>query len=223
MKCCVGKSLVRPLDISNLAESTDGMSCTKINLKLDLNQNDIMAKKKVYHVGDEVRVIVPQFVERVGYPLTKKIVKQTLITKEDEKAIYDLLNRYYSASAVSPIMIDVTPDKNYEAILEVIAGVVMRKNSWGGKNRSLHLVEKAELINRTARVLSKKVVQTGEYVAGKSYSDYWTGEVDYEPAYLSNRKDYVLLKLYLPTYNIGTTDDEYWIQESNVIPYTYGE
>lgn len=181
-------------------------------------------KKKVYHVGDEIRIVTPSFVERVGYPLTKKIVKETLIQKEDTDAINALLSRYYPPK--SPLIFEGQgQDKNFDEILDVIAGVIMRRKGWGGKQRSLHLIEKLEFKDRTCRVLEKKVVQTGEYVDGWSSYDSYSGEHDSVPACLSNRKDFVLLKVYLiPDRNtIGSSFDEYWIQEQNVIPFDYNE
>jgi len=51
-----------------------------------------MSKRKdVIRDGDYVRIITPNIFVRSGYPLTKKIVMDTLITKEQKEAVVQML------------------------------------------------------------------------------------------------------------------------------------
>lgn len=86
---------------------------------------------------------------------------------------------------------------------------ILKKNGFGGKERSIHTKNRPELKDKILRVLDKKVVKTGIYNYGWGYGD------DYDPPYLGNEKSHIIL-------SICITDgffEEFRIEEKNVEKY----
>lgn len=163
-------------------------------------------------VNDRVRIINPIVFVRCGYPLTKEVVKSIYITKEQKEAITTILNKSFGLN-VSPSLISQDPkaDDNiiyseayymgnlaYTQIMDVMAGIVIQRKGWGGKERKIYTKEYPELLNATGRVLNKNIVKTGEYDAGKGYYSHSTyGEVDYDPPSLKNALSHVILDIWI--------------------------
>lgn len=151
-------------------------------------------------VQDKIRIINPQIFVRCGYPLSKKIVKETIITAEQKEAIHTLLDKFNIRRPLDSTLFlrhDKQDNKkwgSYDKILDVLASAVLFQNCFGGKQRQVFSEEVPELKDVHARVLGRRVVKTGKYYAPYSGYDSWTGEYDYEPGGLSDMKTHVILE-----------------------------
>lgn len=192
-------------------------------------------KIKAIRPSDKVRIINPDIIERWGYPLTTQMVKDTMITQEHKDSIYAMLSKFrggYPQRTLIPLFgndgLTVSDyDETYEKVLTVMAYDMVRKQGFGGKDRKLYIKQRESLRNKTAQVLQRKVVKTGKYHPGGGYQDYYSGEYDYEPAYLENEKTHVLYKIYLdwgqdicPEIN---DSGGVWIEKTNVEKITNNE
>lgn len=164
-----------------------------------------MSKRKdIIRVGDRVKIVVPDVVVRVGYPLTKADMMKRQ-TPEQLQAIRDMFKSFNvrlkmdSISALGLGEADRDMERLYEKIRYAMAGEMLAQAGWGGKQRRIHTYTLKAIKGLLATVDARRVVKTGDYNRGCSSQDYW-GEYDYDPAYLSNEKSHVLYKLYVDGY-----------------------
>lgn len=139
----------------------------------------------VFRVGDAVRVVVPAFVKRVGYP--KSVADYLPAVQHHAKALNAL---FATLSPGKPMPSDfLRKGVEYE-----LAHVLARQDRFGGTTRSIHLVEVPEYAGRVCRVLKMGTAMTGEYERGGGVGE------DYEPNALANRKARRLatLDIFLP-------------------------
>jgi len=169
--------------------------------------------KLVYHIYDNIRIITPNVFVRVGYPLTKQIVKNTLITKEQYEAVITMLKAFGINYTGFDDGVNLST-MDYDKIVDVLAGNILRKNGWGGKERTIHIKSRPDLLNKTGIIYKKRIVHTGTYTSGYSYKGYFDDYPDYEPAYLSNRKSHVILTVAITGEIVS---EEIEIEECNVI------
>lgn len=139
-------------------------------------------KKPIFHVGDTVRVVTPQFVVRVGYPKTPADYLPLVETATDELlAVYRKLDL-----SGQGILQNVVPS-NHDRIQHLLAYELAHKDRFGGNERVIHLMEAPEAKDKILTITALKTVVTGQYYpASGGYTTY--GEYDYEPAELGNRK-----------------------------------
>lgn len=173
-------------------------------------------KKIVYHIGDKVKIINPLFIQRVGYVWDKKYVIKNVITPEQKQALEEFLIKCGFVSGTSGGGLF---SYAYEEIMERLAYWVLRKEGFGGKERSIHTKLRETAREKIATIIKKRVVKTGKYTEGRTTG--WE-EPEYNPPYLSNEKSHVLLTLdYYFDDNLGMEDD-IWppeIEECNVALY----
>lgn len=74
-----------------------------------------------------------------------------------------------------------------------VCKALVRHRNFGGKSRQIY-TEIGELLNRTAEVYGRRVVKTGTYYGPSGGYDSYSGEYDYEPGGLTDRKTHVLLR-----------------------------
>lgn len=144
-----------------------------------------MKVKKVrpIRVGDHCRVVVPEFVVRVGYPMTVPAEADKVMAEQGQflrETAVRLAGGYGSGTQL---------EKAVRAMAREIAYLRCKGNGWGGKERAIYRHTLEEWQGQTFHVQAVRFVKTGEYVPGTS----WTGE--YEPAYLANEKTHRLLEL----------------------------
>lgn len=158
-----------------------------------------MSKKRkldpnIIREDDNVRIIVPECVDRVGYPLTKKDIINEITQQQKEELNAFLVKTFGITIQIFNSGIDY-PTVNDE-ILEVVASRILRQRGWGGNERKLHIkILPSHCIGQVCRVFSKKTVKTGKYHHGSCGYDYYTGEWDSTPAYLENEKTHVLYQI----------------------------
>lgn len=145
--------------------------------------------------GDNIRIIIPEYVDRVGYPLTKKIIVE-LMTKEQKNRLYksiaEIFGLEHYSNDPSLIFFDTKNKRDDERVLYAIADKILKERGWGGCERKIYTKTDDKCGDQVYTVAKKKIVKTGTYVHGGGGYDYYTGEWDYEPAYLSNEKTHVL-------------------------------
>lgn len=155
-----------------------------------------MKTRAIFKVGDIVKIINPEIILRVGYPLDKRSVKSTVFTSQQKEEIKILLNKFGFFNSPFPendssklfdfsYFFDI-----YDQVEDVLAYFTLRKLGFGGKERTLHTKVYPDLKDKIGFVSDKKVVRTGVYKHGHTYC-----EGDYDPPYLSNMQSHVVLYL----------------------------
>lgn len=157
-----------------------------------------MSKRKdVIRVHDRVRIINPESFVRCGYPLTKQMMKDSM-TPEELEAIHTMFKTFGVHTKFAPdwkgLMGDFKMENSaLEGVKDLIAGLKLREQGWGGKERKIYTEPLPHLLNAVGTVQSKRTVKTGTYRHGSCYSSYYDGYDDYEPPYLDQVESHVIL------------------------------
>lgn len=139
-------------------------------------------KKEIIRIGDRVRIVIPKFVVRVGYPFGLEYAENNLVSDEEKEKIRRLLG-YVDGVKFG----EVTKTKSYRKILHEVCLNKLKQVGFGGNARRIHIEEISSLKDTIFQVSDKRVVKTGDYMAARHWDD------DYAPAYLSNCRAHVLL------------------------------
>lgn len=175
-------------------------------------------KKQVFHVDNIVKIINPEVVIRVGYPLTKH---QALEAAEKEYAdkIQSFMCSVNAAQPDDPLLNSPEYDPRlYGDLVNAMAGYWLRQKGYGGKERKVYTERDERITQTTWRVLSKRVVKTGIYNHG-GYSGGWEGEPDYDPPYLENEQTHILLALEPTTFTLDPLPSRIEVEAANVELY----
>jgi hypothetical protein len=173
-----------------------------------------------FHVGDQVIVTNPEFVTRVGYPMSYQdafdyVEKNHVQDIEDflDTKLFKLksrseLTRFEMSSPVS--------DKRFGQIMQGMARIYLDSKGHGGKERTIHTVSRPELQGRVFEVLNKKICKTGTYYGPWSQQSY-DGEWDGGSGGLDNCKTHVILELSqgFLNFDLGKYSGT-WIESCNV-------
>jgi hypothetical protein len=173
-------------------------------------------------VGDHVTVTNPEFITRVGYPMSYEDAYNHI----EKNHLADIDNFVDSKILkLSKVRSDIffservpkTLDKSTQKIISALACIYLDANGHGGKERSIHVESKPDMQGKTFEVLSKKVVKTGTYYPPWSQQDY-NGEWDGGPGGLDNCKTRIVLELqdYTMHWNFKNKWDGCWIESCNV-------
>jgi len=157
-------------------------------------------KKTVFRVGDKIRIVNPEFVKRVGYPMDFGEVMSEFYCKNKElieKVSEDLLLKIYHHFPYEGDF-----GKFIEAIVKVCASEIMRKECYGGAKRDIYTIDIPGLRNNVLTVTSRKIVSTG-------YRSGVTGSQDDPPSFQCTGR-HVLLEV------AGKLGAEGWIEAKNV-------
>lgn len=189
-------------------------------------------KEKALKVGDEIRIINPVLVNRFGYPLNTRIIKNEF-TLEQRKEVQNFFRKFVNGLPPLPIVdfegvldnldYSTSPD-GLGQVFHGLAYGILKAKGHGGNNRQLYTQEFPELSNGTARIKSRKVVKTGTRVAPSGGYCSYTGEYDYDPGYLANEKTHVLYEIdtvYLPTKTYFIDNQRYNISLIETDPINY--
>jgi hypothetical protein len=173
------------------------------------------ATRTVYHVDDLVKVVKPDVIIRVGYPLTREIALDA-VEKEYNDNIRNFMCSVGAAEADDQFFNSPEYDPRlYGDLLNAMASRYLRVKEYGGKERKIYTEADQRILATNWRVLSKRVVKTGTYNRG-GYSGGYDGEPDYDPPYLENERTHVLLALEPTTLIEGPWRIE--IEAANVQP-----
>ena len=175
-------------------------------ISIDNIKESIQDPPQLIRVGDQVIVTKPEFVTRVGYPMSFANAI-AWVGENRMKEINALL-------AFGP------REKAYfkREIIRATARAYLKYIGYGGKERTIHTRRLGEELGVIHTVSDKQTVKTGKY-----YPSAGTGE-DYEPGGLDNAKSHVLLCLDVWIKDFaamnGTIDDRFafgmWIERCNV-------
>ena len=159
-------------------------------------------------VGDSVRVVVPRFVARVGYP---KQVEDYLPQVDGEAAKLNVFlqalrpddHKWRARTHSRGVWHEQHPawvsERVFDRIRKDVAYSLAQADGFGGRERSIHWTERPELAGATVRVCEVRVVNTGMYYpASTAYYGSGSHEYDYEPGGLDDRRTHRLLRLALP-------------------------
>lgn len=187
-----------------------------------------MKNKNIIRVDDIVKITIPNVFMRCGYPLTKKIVMETLYKQEHKDAVANMLKVFNINQ--STIGVDQWLSENgvptlYEEamdnVLYALAKTTLKQQGWGGGERKIYTENRSEYSDKLAKVVGRRVVKTGtRYNANRSY-DYYDGYYDYEPAGLKNEQSHVILKVCV--WNCNSLLNEIEIEKCNVEKVTQDE
>lgn len=155
----------------------------------------VTKKKQVFHVDNIVKIINPEVVIRVGYPLTKIQALDAAETEYSEK-IHAFM-RDVGAETDDDAFGGANSDPAlYHDLVDALASHWLKRRNYGGKERKIYTEANDHLRHYGPwRVLSKRVVKTGTYNNGGMGQSDWYGEPDYTPPHLSNEQSHVLLTL----------------------------
>lgn len=176
------------------------------------------ARKPVYHVDNIVKIINPEIVQRVGYPLTKAEALDAA-EKEYSEKIHDFM-REVGAEESEPSF-GTYPDYDpalYHDLLNALSSHWLKKRNYGGKERKIYTERDERILRSTWRVLSKRTVKTGTYNHG-GYSSDWDGEPDFDPPHLANEQTHVLLALEPTTFTLDPLPSRIEVEAVNVEMY----
>lgn len=173
-------------------------------------------KASIIRIGDTVEIVEPKVFVRVGYPLTKRDIKDRL-TRLDQKKIREFMQQF---GLCQPLIMDFVVDAEYDVfnfedhlgvviyqkILDVISYGLLAKEKYGGNKRTIHTEFHASYKGRTGKVVGKRRVITGIRTMGEYV------------AYLSNQKSNNILKVELdiPKDNFIHIPDIFEIEAKNV-------
>lgn len=138
-------------------------------------------KQEVLHVWDTVEIVNPIVISRIGYEFTHEdAVKE--IKAEYMEDIYALLRKVKASNW------EVAKKK----ILSTLAYDLVHKKIKNGNERKIYSELQEDLRGKTARIVSKKIAQTGIY-----YPQTSVGFEDYEPAGLKDIKTHLVFEINL--------------------------
>src|SRR5262245_34770430 len=112
-------------------------------------------KKHVYREGDRVRIVVPEFVERVGYPLSWPMLLDEM--KKDPRVVQCLSILGLPSKGAA-----------YRDFISGVCRAECRKRGFGGKERTLHRARYDFAAEQETRVYGKQTVRTGTYYPASS-------------------------------------------------------
>ena len=147
-----------------------------------------MKRQATIRVDDRVRILLPKFVVRVGYPRTI----EDYLTKVDEEmpALDALMGRLIKKPNETDLnLLPFTGDvlRVRDRIRRDLAYVLAKKDGFGGRERSLHFIDLPEFQGAETFVTHLQTVVTGTYCPASSGRSY-ISEDDYDPPCLMNEK-----------------------------------
>lgn len=165
-----------------------------------------MRRQTTIRIDDRVRVLVPRFVTRVGYPRT---VKDYLIEVDEELPALDALigrlikKPHQTKLTLLPFTGDVLRVR--DRIRHDLAYVKAKEDGFGGRERSLHFIELPEFQGTETFVTQLRTVVTGTYYSGKPWPQLFGEHGEYDPPCLINEKRWRLAEVSL--YRSRTTNN----------------
>lgn len=152
----------------------------------------------VIRAGDEVRVIDPRFVLRVGYP--KSVDDYLTTVREKHAGLLDALFHHVVGDThrTSYSLDEPRVSKQRGRVERELAYLLAREDHFGGYERSIHWMRVDQLKGKVLTVHSVRSVYTGHYYppSGDAYDGYEPGGLDKPKCHRLARVS--LLHLYSP-------------------------
>jgi hypothetical protein len=146
-------------------------------------------RKHIIRKGAIVKVKIPRFVARVGYP--KSVNDYLTILREKHSGKLDEL--FYSITG-SINMLQVArgeqePTKQRRRVEQELAYLMAKRDHFGGRERTIHWLDKPEYHGVEMLVVEVCSAYTGIYYPPDNGGyNSWDGEYDYEPGGLTKVK-----------------------------------
>jgi len=154
---------------------------------------------KIIQVGDRVKVINPILVIRVGYPLCIDDCVgdvEKFFGNNVEDLIYSALNGdELIKNDKIELNNNIRKSRSFRRIIRELAYYRLKGKKFGGSERKLFTKVFEPIRNRIYSVTNVLMKRSGTYNSSSGGFDYWNGEYDYEPAYLSGGKSHKILVL----------------------------
>lgn len=145
-------------------------------------------KTKPIKVGDSVVIKTPRLFDRVGYALTPDNVKDDVLKKYDKEL--EPFIKIFGLDMLRCVDPNKKPScREFDAILHALCRKYVRDQSFGGNVRKVYSKDSSpKWQDKVLKVLSFRFVHEGKYYPASGGYDPYTGESDYEPAYIADRK-----------------------------------
>lgn len=161
-----------------------------------------MKNNKIIRRNDSVKIIIPNFFVRCGYPMcpeTEALRIRYTFGHEIQMLLLEIGVKEYQKSIFNHTYLD--------KICKEIAYAKCKTNHYGGYDRQIFTQEFPTLKDSVFHVIDTKYVKTGKYVPGSCYSSF-EGGYEHEPAELVKTKTHKLLRL--------DCKGQHWIEAANV-------
>lgn len=150
----------------------------------------------IIRIEDEVKIIIPNFFIRCGYPLSFQEAEE-IIKKEYRKEIIAFLNSFSFTRINDFLPLDHAIDnlKCFKKIVSSLAYDYINSKNFGGCERKIYTKEFSKYKNMIMVVDDIKFVKTGNYTMGSKYHSY-DNEYDYDPPELREQKTHKLIHVH---------------------------
>jgi len=148
---------------------------------------------KIIRVGDKIKVVIPEFFTRCGYPMTLQDGRE-YIEKELRQKIEEFVNQTGIVSFPILLQADTESDLLVDSIVTAFAYAYVKKMAFGGKERKIYTLASPYYRNKIFKVDGVRFVKTGIYTPGRAVFDYW-GWNEYCQPFLSEEKTHKILQL----------------------------
>lgn len=187
-----------------------------------------MAKRdpNIIREGDLVRVVSPEVLIRVGYPMSQEDALKAVREKYDQ-AILDVIEDMHGVSArrreetqvAGFSLIDrkkLSDTRCFKNVMRELSYGYLRAKGFGGRERRIYTRTEPKLKGEVFPVRRVKIHKTGDYFGPSGGYCEWTGDYDYEPGGLENERTHKFVDVC--TYGMLKMDgsDGTWIEVCNV-------
>lgn len=181
-------------------------------------------RKEVIRVDDLVKVVNPEIVVRVGYPMSKEMALEE-VNKLHRKQLHAFLAELGYVQKCSDFKGLLMETEKYGGVLDKImrelAYVHLHKQGFGGRTRSVHTSTEERLRDQTYKVVNIRYTRVGEYYAPYSSAGSFWEEPEWEPGGLDKAKTVKILQLCeIGHYVCYLKDSPLEIQATDVVKVT---
>ena len=176
----------------------------------DIINNPSKKKKlnpKIIRIGDRVRIINPEVITRIGYPMSFGEACEE-VEKLHKNKIINFLKEIYPDIKIDIkllfedfITCEYQKLKSYKKIIYALAYEHMQNRGFGGNKRELHIEYRRDLLGEFANVYNTFIRKTGIYYPPSGGYDSWNNEYDYNPGGLDKIKTHKILEIYPYNFN----------------------
>ena len=159
---------------------------------------------KIIRVDDRVKIINPEIVIRIGYPMSFDEACEE-VDKLYRNEIIEFLNKtiyqqkdvpLYKLTLASYINEkEYIKSQTYKKIIKALAYEHMQQKEFGGREKKIYTKVRQELLGITSTVRNISIKKTGIYFAPSGGYDSYSGEYDFEPGGLDKEKTHKILEL----------------------------
>jgi hypothetical protein len=154
----------------------------------------------IIRIGDTVKIINPEIITRIGYPMSFNDACNEAEREHHEK-ILEFLGKVFPDTIISDgilknsrISYNLHKLKAYDKIVRALGYEILGNKGFGGKEKKIYTEHRPNLLGITIDVLDISIRKTGIYYPASGGYDYW-GEYDYEPGGLNKIKTHKILEL----------------------------